>query len=127
MKNLFLTAVLAAGFGATQAAPPRRPGDGLYPATVVARATTLTWALAQRIPLHEGQYIAIRRLHLEMLNERRELEAQLDLRGASGATRDAELSAAQYRYEARLNELLRPEQRFAYQNLRANFTAHRVL
>jgi hypothetical protein len=88
------------------------------------RATTLTQALAHRIHLNEGQYLRIKRLHLQYLTERRDLE--MDLVGAPAAERDTQLAAAQLRYEQTLSDMLYPDQRLAYQQLRANFTAHRL-
>ena len=123
MKNLFLATCLAAGVSTAPAAAAG-PGDREYPAAIVTRATTLTRALAQRIHFNEGQYVAVKRLHLQMLTERRELE--ITLAGANAAERDTQLAAAQFRYEADLSALLRPEQRLAYHNLRTNFTAHRL-
>lgn len=130
MKNILLAACIAAGVGtgpaivfATDSAGPG-PGDRDYPATMLTRATTLTRAMAQRIHLNEGQYIAVRALHLQMLTDRHETAIRLS--GADAAERDTELAALQLRYETELNDLLRPEQRLAYQNLRSNFTAHRL-
>ena len=130
MKNLLLAACIAAGVGtgpaivfATDSAGPG-PGERDYPATMVSRATTLTRAMAQRLRLNEGQYIAVRALHLQMLTDRHETTIRLS--GADAAERDTELAALQQRYETSLNDLLRPEQRLAYQNLRSNFTAHRL-
>jgi len=95
-----------------------------YPKAIQVRATTLTQALAHRIHLNEGQYLRIKRLHLQYLTERRDLE--MDLVGAPAAERDTRLAAAQQQYEQALNDLLYPDQRVAYQQLRANFTAHRL-
>lgn len=92
--------------------------------TLTARATTLTRALARRIHLNEAQYIAVRKLHLDMLTERRNLE--IALKSADGAERDTRLAEVQQRYETRLNNLLQPQQIAAYQELRSNFTAHRL-
>jgi len=130
MKNLFLAVCVAASVGtgpaivyATDSASPG-PGDRDYPATMQVRATTLTRALAQRIRFNEGQYIAVRALHLQVLTDRHEMAIRLS--GADAAERDTELAALQLRYENELNDLLRPEQRLAYHNLRTNFTAHRL-
>ena len=120
MKNLVLATCFAAGIGTS----PAGPGDGEYPAATLTRATTLTRALAQRIHFNEGQYVAVKRLHLQMLSERRDLETRLA--GAGPAVRDEQLAAAQQRYETQLAALLQPEQRMAYQQLRANLTAHRL-
>lgn len=121
MTNLFAAACLTASLASTTL--PHEPGD-TYSKAVQVRATTLTQALAQRIHLNEGQYVRIKRLHLEYLSERRALE--LWLAGASAEERDTKLAAAQQQYEQRLADLLQPEQRVAYQQLRANFTAHRL-
>jgi hypothetical protein len=122
MNNLFAAACLTASF-ATAPAHKKQPGDD-YPKSVQVRATTLTQALAHRIHLNEGQYVRIKQLHLQYLNERRELEQSLT--SAPAADRDSQLAAAQLRYEQSLNDLLHPDQRVAYQQLRANFTAHRL-
>ncbi|MDO7883760.1 hypothetical protein [Hymenobacter cheonanensis] len=126
MYNLLVAACLTASLAhapATKKPTAKKPGED-YPKSVQVRATTLTQALAHRIHLNEGQYLRIKRLHLQYLNERRELE--MDLVGAPAAERDTQLAAAQLRYEQSLNDLLYPDQRLAYQQLRANFTAHRL-
>lgn len=119
MRNLFAAACLTAGL--TSATPAKDPGDS-YPKNIQVRATTLTQALAHRIHFNEGQYVRIKQLHLRYLSERRALEQS----PAPAADRDTQLAAAQLRYEQELNNLLYPEQRVAYQQLRANFTAHRL-
>ncbi|WP_223649845.1 hypothetical protein [Hymenobacter psoromatis] len=121
MNYLFAAACFSASLA--HATPAKTPGED-YPKSVQVRATTLTQALAHRIHFNEGQYVRIKHLHLQFLNERRELEQSLA--GAPAADRDAQLAAAQLRYEQSLSELLQPEQRLAYQQLRANFTAHRL-
>lgn len=100
------------------------PGEGAYSKAMMNRATTLTRALAQRIQFNEAQYLAIKQLHLAMLTERRDLEILLN--GASPEERDTQLAKAQQRYETELAALLQPRQLLAYQNLRSNFTAHRL-
>jgi hypothetical protein len=126
MKNLLAAACLTAGL--TSARPAHGPGDELkaYPRSVATHATTLTQALARRIHCNEGQYLAIKKLHLHYLEERRQLEFELGIANAPAAERDEQLSAAQYQYERALNNILEPEQRLAYQQLRANMTAHRL-
>ena len=123
MKNLFLATCLAAGVSAVPVAAAG-PGDGAYSRAMVGRATTLTRALAQRIHFNEAQYLAVKQLHLNMLTERRNLEIMLN--GASAEERDTRLAEAQQRYEMELTNLLQPQQLVAYQNLRTNFTAHRL-
>lgn len=126
MHHLLATACLTASLlGAPVAKKPaaKKPTDD-YPKAIQVRATTLTQALAHRIHLNEGQYLRIKRLHLQYLSERRDLE--MDLVGAPAAERDTRLAAAQQQYEQALNDLLYPDQRVAYQQLRANFTAHRL-
>lgn len=126
MHHLLATACLTASLlGAPVAKKPaaKKPTED-YPKAIQVRATTLTQALAHRIHLNEGQYLRIKRLHLQYLSERRELE--MDLVGAPAAERDTKLAAAQQQYEQTLNDLLYPDQRVAYQQLRANFTAHRL-
>lgn len=121
MNALIAIACLTASLAS---APAHKNPSEDYPKSIQVRATTLTQALAHRIHLNEGQYVRVKRLHLQYLNERRELE--LSLVGAPVADRDAQLAAAQLSYEQTLNNLLYPEQRVAYQQLRANFTAHRL-
>ena len=121
MHYLFAAACLSASL--THATPAKTPGED-YPKSVQVRATTLTQALAHRIHLNEGEYVRIKQLHLRFLNERQQLKDSLA--GAPAAERDAQLAAAQARYEQTLNELLRPEQRVAYQQLKASMTAHRL-
>ena len=121
MNNLLAAACLTVSL--TSATPAKGPKDN-FPKTVQARATTLTQALAQRIHLNEGQYVRIKQLHLRYLNERHEMEKALA--SAPATERDAQMAAAQQRYEQDLNALLYPEQRVAYQQLRASFTAHRL-
>ena len=126
MHHLLAAACLTASLlGAPVAKKPttKKPTDD-YPKAIQVRATTLTQALAHRIHLNEGQYLRIKRLHLQYLTERRDLE--MDLVGAPAAERDTRLAAAQQQYEQTLNDLLYPDQRVAYQQLRANFTAHRL-
>ncbi len=126
MNNFFAAACLAAGF-TTQPAAAAVPGaddPAAYSPATAARATSLTQALARRIPLDEAQYIRVRALHLHMLAERQALA--ISLSGAEPATRDEELAAAQQRYETALAHLLRPAQVVAYQSLRSSFTAHRL-
>ena len=126
MKNLLAAACLTAGL--TSAQPAHGPGDEpkSYPKSVTTRATTLTQALAQRIHCDEGQYVQIKKLHLHYLEERRQLEFEQNLANASAEERDEQLADSQRRYEQALNSLLAPEQRLAYQQLRASFTAHRL-
>jgi hypothetical protein len=54
------------------------------------------------------------------------LQFELGLANASAAERDEQLAAAQCRYEQALSDVLKPDQRIAYQQLRAAFTAHRI-
>jgi hypothetical protein len=82
--------------------------------------------LAQRIHFDEGQYVRVKQLHLHYLEERRQLEFELNLADAPAAERDEQLADYQRRYEHALSTLLKPEQRLAYQQLRANMTAHRL-
>jgi hypothetical protein len=126
MYNLLIAACLTASLAHAPAAKKpmaKKPGEE-YPKAIQVRATTLTQALAHRIHLNEGQYLRIKRLHLQYLTERRDLE--MDLVGAPAAERDTQLAAAQLRYEQTLSDMLYPDQRLAYQQLRANFTAHRL-
>jgi len=128
MKNLLAAACLLTGL--TSATPAPGPGDEpkakTYPRSVVARATTLTQALARRMHCNEGQYVAIKKLHLQHLEERRQVEFELSLVNAPAAERDEQLANLQRNYEQALNTILDPEQRLAYQQLRASFTAHRL-
>jgi hypothetical protein len=126
MKNLLAAACLTAGL--TSARPAHGPGEEpkAYPRSVAAHATTLTQALARRIHCNEGQYLAIKKLHLHYLEERRQLEFELGIANAPAAERDEQLATAQYHYEQALSNILEPEQRLAYQQLRASFTAHRL-
>lgn len=126
MYTLLIATCLTASLAHAPAARKpiaKKPGEE-YPKAIQVRATTLTQALAHRIHLNEGQYLRIKRLHLQYLNERRDLE--LSLVGAPAADRDTQLAAAQLHYEQALNDLLYPDQRVAYQQLRANMTAHRL-
>lgn len=123
MKNLFLATCFAAGVTITPVAVAA-PGDGAYSRAMMARATTLTRALAQHVHFNEAQYLAVKQLHLNMLTERRDLE--IILNGASAEDRDNQLAQAQQRYETELAGILQPQQLVAYQNLRTNFTAHHL-
>ncbi len=123
MKNLFLATCIAAGVSIAPVAVAG-PGDGAYSAAMLARATTLTRALAHHVHFNEAQFIAVKQLHLDMLTERRNLEILLN--GASADERDTRLAAAQQHYETELGNLLKPTQLVAYQALRTNFTAHRL-
>jgi DNA polymerase III epsilon subunit-like protein len=123
MNNLLLAACLTASLATASATTRKKPTED-YPKSIQVRATTLTQALAHHIHLNEAQYVRVKRLHLKYLNERLELERSLA--GEPAAERDTQLAAAQLRYEQKLSDLLRPDQRVAYQQLRANFTAHRL-
>lgn len=123
MKNLFLATCFAAGVTITPVAVAG-PGDGAYSHAMIVRATTLTRALAQHVHFNEAQYLAVKQLHLNMLTERRDLE--IILNGSSAEERDTQLAQAQQRYETELAGILQPRQLLAYQNLRTNFTAHRL-
>ncbi|MBD2768964.1 hypothetical protein IC235_13815 [Hymenobacter sp. BT664] len=125
MKNLFLTICLATGVNAsTPATAANDPTEALYSKAMMSRATTLTRALAQRINFNEAQYLAVKKLNLQMLTQRRDLEILLS--GASAEERDNKLADVQERYEIALINLLKPEQLLAYNKLRTNFTAHRL-
>lgn len=123
MNNLLLAACLTASLATASATTRKKPTED-YPKSVQVRATTLTQALAHHIHLNEAQYVRVKRLHLKYLNERLELEHSLA--GEPAAERDTQLAAAQLHYEQKLSDMLRPDQRVAYQQLRANFTAHRL-
>ena len=123
MNNLLLAACLTASLATAGATTRKKPVED-YPKSIQVRATTLTQALAHHIHLNEAQYVRVKRLHLKYLNERLELERSLA--GEPAAERDTQLAAAQQRYEQKLSDMLRPDQRVAYQQLRANFTAHRL-
>lgn len=126
MKNLLAAACLLTSL--TSATPAHDPGDEpkAYPRSVAAHATTLTQALARRIHCNEGQYLAIKKLHLQYLEERRQLGFEQSIVNAPAAERDEQLATSQRGYEQALNGILNPEQRLAYQQLRASFTAHRL-
>ena len=85
MKNLLAAACLTAGL--TSASPANGPGDEpkTYPKSVAIHATALTQALAQRIHFNEGQYVQIKKLHLNYLEQRRQLEFELKLADAPAA------------------------------------------
>lgn len=126
MYSFIVAACFAAGFHTQPAALAvlRADDPAAYSTATAARATSLTQALARRVPLDEAQYIRVRTLHLHMLAERQALA--ISLSGAAPALRDQELAAAQQRYETALARLLRPAQLVAYQSLRSSFTAHRL-
>ena len=126
MKSLLAAACLTVSL--TAASPAHGPGDEpkSYPKSVAMHATALTQALAQRIHFNEGQYVQVKHLHLRYLEERRQLAFELNLANASTAERDEQLGPLQRGYEQALSNLLNPEQRLAYQQLRASFTAHRL-
>ncbi len=126
MKNLLAATCFLTSL--TSAAPAHGPGDEpkAYPRSVAAHATTLTQALARRIHCNEGQYLAIKKLHLQHLEQRRQAEFELSLVNAPAAERDERLATLQRGYEQALNDILDPAQRLAYQQLRASFTAHRL-
>lgn len=124
MLNFLAAAILAGLLSGTVAPDVQDPTAPAYSPSVVAHATALTRALAQRIHFNEGQYVQVKALHLRMLTERRQLEA--GLADATPADRDNWLATAQNRYEAELAELFQPQQRVAYQQLRSNLTAHRI-
>ena len=124
MKNFFLATCMVAGMGSNPLSAEANSGDGAYTPAMMARATTLTRALAHRIHFNEDQYLAVKQLHLQMLTERRDLEILLN--GASAEERDTQLAQAQQRYELELTNLLKPQQLVAYQSLRTSLTAHRL-
>lgn len=122
MNNLFAATCLTLSL--TSATPAAKGPRDNHPKALQVRATTLSQALAHRIHINEGQYVRIKQLHLRYLSERLDLEKSLA--GAPVAERDAQMAAAQLRYEQDLNNLLDADQRVAYQQLRASFTAHRL-
>lgn len=127
MKNVVAAACLSASLSVAApaaAGPPDEP-RAEYPKAIVSRATTLTKALAHRIQLNEGQYLQVKKLHLRLLHERAAIEHD-SATAAAPELRDEAMANAQRRYEYDLNELLKPGQRLAYQQLRASFTAHRL-
>ena len=126
MKSLLAAACLTASL--TAASPVQGPGDEPrnYPKSVAVHATALTQALAQRIHFNEGQYVQVKKLHLDYLEQRRQLEFELNLANAPAAERDEQIAPLQRRYERALSNMLNPDQRLAYQQLRASFTAHQL-
>jgi hypothetical protein len=126
MRKLVAAACLTVSLSSARSA--HGPGDEprAYPKSVAVRATTLTQALNQHIHFNEGQYVLVKQVHLRYLEERRMLQFELGLANASAAERDEQLAAAQCRYEQALSDVLKPDQRIAYQQLRAAFTAHRI-
>jgi hypothetical protein len=126
MRKLVAAACITVSLSSARSA--HSPGDEprAYPKSVAVRATTLTQALNQHIHFNEGQYVQVKQVHLHYLEERRLLQVGFGLVDASSAERDEQLAAAQYRYERALSDVLNPDQRGAYQLLRASFTAHRL-
>lgn len=124
MHNFFAAAGITALLTAASPVAANDPEPAVYTPSVIAHATALTRAMAQRIPFNEGQYVRVKALHLRMLAERRTLE--IGLAAATPANRDSWMATAQSRYEAELAALLQPKQLIAYQQLRQNFTAHRL-
>ena len=124
MYNFFAAAGLSALLTTATPVAANDPVTSVYSPAIIAHATALTRALAQRIHFNEGQYVRVKALHLRMLAERRTLE--IGLAGAEPADRDTWMATAQSRYEAELAALLQPRQLVAYQQLRQNFTAHRL-
>lgn len=124
MYNFFAVAGFTAMLTTTAPMVASDPTTLVYSPAVVAHATALTRAMAQRIHFNEGQYVQVKALHLRMLAERRNLE--IGLAAATPADRDSGMATAQSRYEAELAQLLQPTQLVAYQQLRRSFTAHRL-
>lgn len=124
MVQFIATLLLSTLVSTATPAGAHDPTTLMYSPRIVAHATVLTRALAQRIHFNEGQYLKVKALHLQMLAERSLLES--GLADATAAERDTWLATAQARYEAELAALLLPEQRLAYQQLRSNLTAHRL-
>ncbi|OUJ74569.1 hypothetical protein [Hymenobacter crusticola] len=90
------------------------------PPSIHARAVSMARALAARVNLEEGQYVKVKQLNEQMLNE---VEGLKNEYAADQATLDLHLAATQTRYNAALLELLRPAQLSLYQQARSSMTA----
>ena len=94
--------------------------DGGGGATMGERATAMTWRIAERTQLSEGQYIKLRRLNVGLLSEMTSLRKQLK---AEPANLDQALADLMQRYEWDVAALLQPKQLAVYDGLKSEFTA----
>ncbi|RFP64917.1 hypothetical protein D0N36_11280 [Hymenobacter lapidiphilus] len=117
MKNVLtlLGLVLLMSSGTPTAA--QADGGGT---TMGERATAMTWRIAERTQLSEGQYIKLRRLNVGLLSEMATLRNQLK---AEPANLDQALSDLLQRYEWDVAALLQPKQLAVYDGLKSEFTA----
>ncbi|WP_324670725.1 hypothetical protein [Hymenobacter sp. GOD-10R] len=90
------------------------------PPSIHARATSMARALAAKVNLEEGQYVKVKQLNEQMLNE---VEGIKNEYAADQAMLDHHLASAQTRYNAALLELMHPAQLALYQQARSSMTA----
>ncbi|SDX56063.1 hypothetical protein [Hymenobacter psychrophilus] len=118
MKNvltlLALVALMASG------TPTVAQADGGEQPTLAERATVMTWRIAERTQLSEGQYVKLRRLNVGLLSEMAMLRKQLK---AEPANLDQSLADLLQRYEWDVAALLQPKQLAVYDGLKSEFTA----
>ncbi len=120
MKNVFACLAFAAfvsGGIVAQAAP----SDG--GTSIAERATAMTWRIAERTQLSEGQYIRLRRLNVALLTETAELRKEFK---ADPASLDHALADVQMRYEWDVAAVLQPKQLAVYDGLKAEVTAANI-
>ena len=80
----------------------------------------MTWRIAERTMLSEGQYVQVRRLNMNLLTETARLRQHFK---ADPAALDQALAELQQRYEWDMAAALQPKQFAVYENLRSEFTA----
>ena len=119
MKKLFLclaVAVLVSAGNIVQAAT----NDG---GSIAERATIMTWRIAERTQLSEGQYVKLRHLNIRLLTETAELRKQLK---DNAAGLDEALAEVQFRYEWDVAAVLAPKQLAVYEKIKSEFTAANI-
>ena len=117
MKNVLslLAATLLMASGTPTAA--QADGGGI---TLGERATAMTWRIAERTQLSEGQYVKLRRLNVNLLSDMATLRQQLK---AEPAALDQSLADLLQRYDWDVAALLQPKQLAVYDGIRSELTA----
>ncbi|WP_019946615.1 hypothetical protein [Hymenobacter aerophilus] len=117
MKNVLTLLALASFLAAANPTAAQADGGGV---TLGERATAMTWRIAERTQLSEGQYIKLRRLNVGLLSEMATLRKELK---ADPANLDKALADVLQRYEWDVAALLQPKQLAVYDGLKSEFTA----
>ncbi|SET41774.1 hypothetical protein [Hymenobacter actinosclerus] len=120
MKNVLTLLALATLMASGTPTVAQADGGGI---TLGERATAMTWRIAERTQLSEGQYIKLRRLNLSLLAEMASLRNTLK---TEPANLDKALADLQQRYDWDVAALLQPKQLAVYDGLKSEFTAANI-